>query len=114
MLEEINGGLDGGGGDQVPGAWQYRELAGRQRAAGGRPGLDGAERIPVAGEDERRHGDGVHVRNGVAVRLDDPVEGLSDNYLPVTGSLRAVVVRCHQLEHRPQLRGTARGEVGVG
>ena len=98
----------------MPGAWQYRELASRQRAARGRPLFDGAERIPVAGEDERRHGDGAHVLNGVAVRLDDPVEGLSDDCLPVTGSLRAVVVRFHQLEHRPQLRGTARGEVGVG
>ena len=112
-LEELDHGLHGGGGDQVPGIRQYREPASRYGAAGDRPLLDGAERIPVPGEDERWHGDGVHVRNGVAVRLGDPVEGL-ERQLSSSDRLPA---RCRGLislarTSRPA-RGTARAELGV-
>jgi hypothetical protein len=48
-LEELDRGPHGVGSDQVPGVRQHRERARRQGAAGGRPFLDGAERVPVSG-----------------------------------------------------------------
>src|SRR3954465_103052 len=102
-LKELDGYLHYRRRNEVSVIWENGQLPLLQHPIGCDPFLYRAELISVSSQDEGGCHDLRKILDGVARRLGDPIECLSDVGLQVTRSLGALVVRFHQFEHRSHL-----------
>ena len=72
--EEVDGRVDGGGGDLVSGVGEDGQFAGGEIPVGDGGFLDGAEGVAVTGQDQGRCGDRPEVVEGVARESGDAIE----------------------------------------
>src|SRR5262249_50986423 len=91
-LEEVDRCLHSGWADPDRSVRQHGELAIWQGAVGAGALFDRAERVAVADQDQRGHGDRGQVVDGVAAGLAKPVGRPGEDLLPVVRALSRVVV----------------------
>jgi hypothetical protein len=92
-VEEVEGKLDLGGCDDVPGAGQDGNLSVGELPIGGDPVVERAVVVAVADEDQRRCGDLREVLEGVAGRFGSAVERKARSCTDCVLALRGCQVR---------------------